>query len=140
MRQRLDMIQLIVVGEYLSPCLRHSKSCSLSIRMYAFRCLKDRYNLSKNAYLSSRADAVEGIERSIAEMASMFGQITDLLRGQEDLARRIEDNTEGIMRNVDGAQQQLLTYMNWISSDRWLMARIFFVLIFFFAVFVLFLA
>ena len=42
--------------------------------------------------------------------------------------------------NVGEAQKQLVKYLQSISSDRWLMIKIFGVLIFFFLIFVVFLA
>jgi syntaxin 5 len=40
--------------------------------------------------------------------------------------------------NVEGAQEQLLKHLNNISSNRWLMSKIFIVLIIFLLIFVLF--
>lgn len=53
---------------------------------------------------------------------------------------RIDENMDDTLANVEGAQGQLLKYLNSISSNRWLMMKIFFVLIFFLMVFLFFVA
>jgi syntaxin 5 len=53
---------------------------------------------------------------------------------------RIDENMDDTLANVEGAQGQLLKYLNSISSNRWLIIKIFFVLVTFLLVFVLFVA
>lgn len=53
---------------------------------------------------------------------------------------RIDENMDDTMANVEGAQGALLKYLNSISSNRWLMIKIFFVLIFFLMIFLFFVA
>ena len=53
---------------------------------------------------------------------------------------RIDSNVDEVETNVGEAQKQLVKYLQSISSDRWLMIKIFGVLIFFFLIFVVFLA
>lgn len=53
---------------------------------------------------------------------------------------RIDDHMEVSMVNVEGAQGQLLKYLTGISSNRWLMVKIFMVLVIFLLVFVVFVA
>lgn len=50
---------------------------------------------------------------------------------------RIDQNTEDIEMNVMGAQRELLKYYANISSNRWLMIKIFATIIFFFLLFTL---
>ncbi|XP_057494575.1 syntaxin-32-like isoform X1 [Actinidia eriantha] len=52
----------------------------------------------------------------------------------------IDENMEDTLVNVEGAQGALLKYLNGISSNRWLMIKIFFVLIFFLMIFLFFVA
>ena len=56
------------------------------------------------------------------------------------MAIRIDENIDETLGNVDSAQQQLLRYMNSISSNRWLIMKVFLVLVVFLAVFVTFIA
>uniref|UniRef100_A0A453E969 t-SNARE coiled-coil homology domain-containing protein n=1 Tax=Aegilops tauschii subsp. strangulata TaxID=200361 RepID=A0A453E969_AEGTS len=53
---------------------------------------------------------------------------------------RIDENMEETVANVEGAQGQLLKYLNSISSNRWLMMKIFFVLMVFLMIFIFFVA
>jgi syntaxin 5 len=50
---------------------------------------------------------------------------------------RIEQNTEDIESNIIGANNQLLKYYKSVSSNRWLMMKIFATIIFFFMIFTL---
>lgn len=53
---------------------------------------------------------------------------------------RIDENMDDTLANVEGAQSQLVKYLSSISSNRWLMMKIFFVLIVFLMIFVFFVA
>lgn len=59
---------------------------------------------------------------------------------QGELAIRIDENVDETLSNVDSAQDQLLKYLNSISSNRWLIMKIFFVLMMFLVIFVVFVA
>ena len=50
---------------------------------------------------------------------------------QGELTIRIDENIDDTLANVDSAQAQLLKYMNSISSNRWLVMKVFAVLLFF---------
>ena len=59
---------------------------------------------------------------------------------QGELAVRIDENVDEAVANVDNAQTHLLKYLNRISSNRWLIMKIFGVLISFLVFFVVFVA
>ena len=50
---------------------------------------------------------------------------------QRETVQRIDEDTYDIASNVSGAQRELLKYYNSISSNRWLMLKVFGVLIVF---------
>ena len=54
---------------------------------------------------------------------------------QGEMAVRIDENIDDTLSNVDSAQTQLLKYLNTISSNRWLVMKIFGVLMVFLVVF-----
>jgi syntaxin 5 len=56
------------------------------------------------------------------------------------LSDRIDENMDDTLANVEGAQGQLLKYLNSISSNRWLMMKIFLVLMVFLMIFIFFVA
>lgn len=47
-------------------------------------------------------------------------------------SERIDANTEDVVDNVGGAQRELLKYFSRVSSNRWLIAKMFGVLMIFF--------
>ena len=53
---------------------------------------------------------------------------------------RIDSNVEDAEMNVESAHGEILKYFQSVTSNRWLMIKIFAVLIFFFIFFVVFLA
>ena len=59
---------------------------------------------------------------------------------QGELAIRIDENIDDTLANVDSAQAQLLKYLNNISSNRWLIMKVFFVLMLFLFIFIAFIA
>ncbi|KAL1532469.1 Syntaxin-32 [Salvia divinorum] len=94
----------------------------------------------QDSYMQSRAEALQNVESTIHELGSIFNQLATLVSQQGEIAIRIDENMEDTLSNVEGAQGALLKYLNSISSNRWLMIKIFFVLIFFLMVFLFFVA
>ena len=94
----------------------------------------------QDAYLASRAEALQQVERTIAELGGIFQQLATMVAEQGEMAVRIDENLEEANTNVDNAQAQLLRYLQRISSNRWLVMKIFAVLLFFCVLFVLFIA
>ncbi|KAL3746669.1 hypothetical protein ACJRO7_015598 [Eucalyptus globulus] len=94
----------------------------------------------QDTYMQSRAEALQNVESTIHELSSIFNQLATLVSQQGEIAIRIDENMDDTLTNVEGAQGALLKYLNSISSNRWLMIKIFFVLIFFLMVFLFFVA
>ncbi|KZV87770.1 t-SNARE [Exidia glandulosa HHB12029] len=88
-------------------------------------------------YIQSRSTAIESIESTIAELGQIFQQLAGMVAEQRETVQRIDADTVDIASNVSGAQRELLKYYASISSNRWLMLKIFGVLIVFFLVFIL---
>lgn len=53
---------------------------------------------------------------------------------------RIDENVLGAQLDVDAAHSEILKYFQSVTSNRWLMVKIFLILIVFFIIFVVFLA
>lgn len=81
-----------------------------------------------NGYIQQRSEAIEGIERTIAELGGIFGQLAQMVSEQSDMIQRIDANTEDIVDNVEGAQRELMKYWNRVQGNRWLVAKMFGVL------------
>ncbi|OUZ99698.1 Target SNARE coiled-coil domain [Macleaya cordata] len=95
----------------------------------------------QDSYMQSRAEALQNVESTIHELGNIFQQLATMVSQQGELAiRLIDENMDDTLANVEGAQGALLKYLNGISSNRWLMIKIFFVLIVFLMIFLFFVA
>jgi len=97
------------------------------------------YN-QNNAYADSRQEALQNVERTITELGGIFQQLATMVSEQGELAIRIDENVDDTLANVDNAQTQLLKYLDTVSSNRWLIMKIFAVLVFFMTGFIIFVA
>ncbi|XP_060816554.1 syntaxin-5 [Bombus pascuorum] len=93
-----------------------------------------------DAYLQSRAETMQNIESTIVELGGIFQQLAHMVKEQEEMVERIDSNIEDTELNVEAAHAEILRYFQSITNNRWLMIKIFAVLIFFFIFFVVFLA
>lgn len=91
----------------------------------------------QNAYIQQRGQAIEAIEKTIGELGSIFGQLATMVQEQGEMVQRIDANTEDVVDNVEGAQRELLKYWSRVSGNRWLVAKMFGVLMIFFLLWVL---
>ncbi|KAF9921301.1 cis-Golgi t-SNARE syntaxin [Linnemannia zychae] len=85
-------------------------------------------------YVQNRSTAIEAVESTLQELGGIFQQLAQMVAEQRDTVQRIEANAEDIELNINEAQNQLLRYYRNISSDRWLMIKIFLTIIFVFLV------
>lgn len=91
-------------------------------------------------YLQNRAETMQNIESTIVELGGIFQQLAHMVKEQDEMVERIDTNVQEAELNIEAAQAQILKYFRSVSSNRWLMIKIFGVLIFFFIFFVVFLA
>ena len=85
----------------------------------------------QDSYIQTRSTAIESIESTIAELGQIFTQLAQMVAEQRETVQRIDADTVDIASNVSGAQRELLKYYASISSNRWLMLKVFGVLIVF---------
>lgn len=90
--------------------------------------------------MSERHTAIETIETTIAELGQIFQQLAHMVAGQGETIQRIDENVEDALIHVEKGQDQLMKYWNSVSSNRWLMAKIFSILIVFIFIFSIFFA
>lgn len=109
--------------------------CSSLNNRYAYNLVgSDAIKLTlilQDSYIQQRSTAIESIETTIAELGQIFTQLANMVAEQRETVQRIDADTHDIMSNVSGAQRELLKYYASISSNRWLMLKIFGVLIVF---------
>ena len=82
----------------------------------------------QNSYINMRGEAIDTIERTINELGSVFGQLAAMVSEQGEQIQRIDANTEDVVDNVEGAQRELMKYWSRVSGNRWLVAKMFGVL------------
>eukprot|EP00899_Mesostigma_viride_P018290 jgi/Mesvir1/26462/Mv16136-RA.1 len=66
-----------------------------------------------DTYLSSRAEALQSVEATIAELSGIFSQLATMVAQQGEIAVRIDENMDDTLANVDNAQTQLLKSTNY---------------------------
>lgn len=96
------------------------------------------YEDQSTAYLEDRANAMQSVETTIVELGTIFNQLATMVQQQEEMITRIDANVTDTALNVESAHQSLLQYFQTVSNNRWLMFKVFGVLVTFFIVFVLF--
>ncbi|XP_071482512.1 LOW QUALITY PROTEIN: syntaxin-5-like [Diadema antillarum] len=91
-------------------------------------------------YIKSREETMHNIESTIVELSGIFQQLAHMVKEQEEQVQRIDSNIDDTATNVEAAHGELLKYFQSVTSNRWLMIKVFLVLIVFFIVFVVFVA
>ncbi|EDV29841.1 uncharacterized protein TRIADDRAFT_19936 [Trichoplax adhaerens] len=122
-----------------SVLLRRNNS-SVSINMDSLDSPHHQMQLidQQDNYIQDRAETMENIESTIVELGGIFQQLATMVKEQEEQVLRIDANVEDTQANVEAAHSEILKYFQSISSNRWLMIKIFGVLMIFFIIFVVF--
>ncbi|WCJ19805.1 Syntaxin-31 [Euphorbia peplus] len=94
----------------------------------------------QETHTQGRAVALHNVESTISELSGIFTHLATMVAQQGELAIRIDDNMEESLTNVENARGALLRNLNQISSNRWLLIKIFAIIIFFLVVFITFIA
>ena len=94
----------------------------------------------QDMFIDERANTMQNIETTIVELGSIFQQLAHMVKDQEEMVQRIDTNVEDTEMNIEAAHSEILKYFQSVTSNRWLMIKIFAVLIVFFIIFVVFMA
>lgn len=97
------------------------------------------YDESDN-YVQQRAETMQNIESTIVELGGIFQQLAHMVKEQDEMVERIDSNVQDAEMNIEAAHGEILKYFQTVTKNRWLMIKIFGVLIFFFIFFVIFMA
>ncbi|KAG0188316.1 cis-Golgi t-SNARE syntaxin [Apophysomyces sp. BC1034] len=121
-------------NENYKPEIEEQESTlSLGIPMITQQQQQEQMMVIENdRYIESRSTAIDSIESTIAELGGIFQQLATMVAEQRETVQRIDQNTDDIEMNVMGAQRELLKYYTNISSNRWLIIKIFVTIVFFF--------
>ncbi|CAO3608721.1 unnamed protein product [Cunninghamella blakesleeana] len=120
--------------------LEEESTLSLGIPMLTQQQIQQQQEIAvmeQDRYIEHRSTAIESIESTIAELGGIFQQLATMVAEQRETVQRIDQNTDDIEMNVVGAQRELLKYYTNISSNRWLIIKVFVTVIFFFLFFTL---
>jgi len=90
-----------------------------------------------NTYIQQRGEQIDMIERTMHELGGLFTQLAEMVSIQGEQIQRIDADVEDTVDNVEGAQRELLKYWSRVSGNRWLVAKMFGVLMIFFLLWVL---
>jgi syntaxin 5 len=90
-----------------------------------------------NVYIQQRGEQIDMIERTMNELGGMFTQLAEMVSIQGEQIQRIDADVDDTLENVEGAQRELLKYWSRVSGNRWLVAKMFGVLMIFFLLWVL---
>ncbi len=101
-----------------------SSSSSVSIPLPQQQQQQQQLVLQQDGYHQSRANAVETIESTIVELGSIFTQLATMVSEQGEMVQRIDENVADAETNIQGAHNQLLRYMDSVSSNRALILKI----------------
>ncbi|ALC39755.1 Syx5 [Drosophila busckii] len=93
-----------------------------------------------DTYVQQRAETMQNIESTIVELGGIFSQLAHMVKEQEEIVERIDTNVADAELNIEAAHGEILKYFQSVSKNRWLMIKIFGVLIFFFLFFVVFMS
>lgn len=118
----------------------HSDGDSVAIDLAGSNYQQMQLVDQQDAYIQGRSEAVRTIEATIVELGGIFQQLGNLIHAQGELVQRIDANIEDTEQNVTAAHTEIAKYFEGISSNRWLMIKVFSILILFFIVFVVFFA
>ncbi len=91
-------------------------------------------------YLSSRARAVEDIESTISQLGGMYSRLVHLIQEQEEVTLTIDSNMDSALEHMESGHSELLKFYDTIKGGKWLIIKIFAILIAFLVFFMIFVA
>ena len=65
-------------------------------------------NQDQDQYYSSRADAMHTIESTIVELGGIFSQLATMVKEQEEMVTRIDNNIDDTALNVELGHNEIL--------------------------------
>lgn len=105
-------------------------------------CTQKQITLSdeSDSYIQQRAETMQNIESTVVELGGIFQQLAHMVKEQDEMVERIDTNVQDAELNIEAAHSEILKYFQSVSKNRWLLIKVFGVLILFFIFFVIFVA
>ncbi len=91
-------------------------------------------------YLQSRAETVQDIEKMLGELGNIYGKLATIVANQEEVVISIDQKLAETQENVQNGVTELEKLYSSVRSNRWLIMKVFLVLIGFSVFFTVFVA
>jgi len=96
--------------------------------------------VQEDIYLKEREQNMVSIESAIVDIGNVMRQLGMMVKEQSEVIGRIDQNVENAEMNIESAHGEILKYFQSVTNNRWLMVKVFGVLVTFFVIFVVFFA
>ena len=93
---------------------------------------------AEHAYLDSRADDVQALERHIGDLGQLFSRLASVVSEQGEMVARIEDNVSSALVNIEASQNLLQRAWDRARNNGSLAVKITGIVLFFILLFVFF--
>lgn len=94
--------------------------------------------LLSTEHLEQRVQGVQNIERMLNDLVGLYNHITFLVKEQDEMVQRIDDNVEESVFNIEEGHNSLQEAFASISSNRGLIVKSLLIILFFAVVFIVF--
>jgi len=92
--------------------------------------------LQNDEHLAAREIEMSELESTVTEVQSIFIEMAKLIASQGEMVERIDDNVDDAERSVEKGHGELVKALANVTSNKWLMMKIFGLLLGFFILFV----
>lgn len=87
-------------------------------------------------YYDSRQEFLTQIRNTMQDLTGMFSRLSDMVHQQEQVVMRIDTNIDEAAWNIDQAGNEINSLWETVSSNQWLLIKIFAIIIIFAIIFV----
>ena len=94
-------------------------------------------DLIMTEHLEDRYNMVRDVEISVTKISEMFSKLSQIIASHDYEIERIDQNTRLALDNFTSGQKQLEQYFDKVKNNKWLILKIFAILIVFALVFIL---
>lgn len=94
----------------------------------------------ESSYNEQRAQDAMAVERQLTEIGQMMTKLATMVHEQRETIITINSNIDDSREHMEGAISELQKYLATLTGNRWLMIKVFAILIFFALFFALFIA
>lgn len=109
---------------------RNEKEISSAEEFNNFESQQQQFKKPNHA-LQRRTEEMEDIVRDLSSISTVFTRMADMIKEQGELTQRIDQNVTDALVNVEEGNQQLVSFLSKVSSNRGLILKAFFVIIIF---------